>query len=284
MTQPILALAAGSLGDSILTLPALQTLSTRGPVTLAATSPFLALGAEAFGVSKMIPLDPLLDSLYGGKPALPADAGELFVFFKERDARLEKALAALAPLKVHWPRQAFSDFLKEERWVGHYWLDLVGFADPSPTARLLLSDEMRARGSALCAALGAPQPFVLHPGSGSRAKNAPLSFFRKAAEKTASETARQVLVLWGEAERDWLPEIKAAFKDIPKVTVLEEPLPLADLAALLTQACGYLGNDSGVTQLASACGVRTFAVFNSTDPKLWGPQESIILAAMSRNL
>ena len=82
---------------------------------------------------------------------------------------------------------------------------------------------------------------------------------------------------------NWVGDIRAAFKDIPRAHVLFEPFTLPDLAAVLTQASGYLGNDSGVTQLASACGVKTFAVFNTTDPRLWGPQESIILAAMSQN-
>jgi ADP-heptose:LPS heptosyltransferase len=285
MTPPrsILVLAAGSLGDSMLTLPALQYLSTQGKVTLAGTSPYQLLGADRFGVSQVIPLEPLLDSLYQSqKSAAFAETDDLFIFFKERDSRLEKSLEAFPRLKIHWPSKSFADFLKEERWVGHYWLDLAGFADPSPTPHLLLSDELRSKGQALCAALGVSQPFIIHPGSGSPSKNAPLSFFKKAAEKTTAETSRQVLVLWGEAERNWLGEIKETFNGIPKVKVLEEPLTLADLAAVLTQACGYLGNDSGVTQLASACGAKTFAVFNSTDPKLWGPQESIILAAMSR--
>jgi ADP-heptose:LPS heptosyltransferase len=70
------------------------------------------------------------------------------------------------------------------------------------------------------------------------------------------------------------------FKGIEKVKVLPDLLMLRDLVAVLTQARGYLGNDSGVTHLASACGIKTFAVFNSTDAKVWGPQEAIILAAM----
>ena len=106
------------------------------------------------------------------------------------------------------------------------------------------------------------------------------AFLFQESRRKSIETPRQVLVLWGDAERNWLGEIKETFKDIPKVRVLEESLTLADLAAVLTQACGYLGNDSGVTQLASRLRARTFAVFQQhTDPKLWGPQESIILAA-----
>ena len=191
MSRSILVLAAGSLGDSMLTLPALQYLSTQGKVTLAGTNPYQILGAERFGVSQVTPLEPLLDSLYQSKkPDLLAQTNDLFIFFKERDPRLEKSLESFPGLKIHWPSKSFADFLKEERWVGHHWLDLAGFADPSPTPRLLLSDELRAKGKALCASLGISDPFVIHPGSGSPTKNAPLSFFKKAAEKTTAETAK----------------------------------------------------------------------------------------------
>ncbi len=283
MSDPILVLAAGSLGDSILTLPALQYLRAKAPVTVAGTLPYQTLGTSLLGVTQVIPLEPLLESLYRGEPDPQlSQFNKVFIFFKEKDDRLEKALRPFPNLKIHWPSKKFEDFLKEERWVGHYWLDLVGLKDASPVPRLVLADPLKERGLSLCAGLGLTQPFILHPGSGSPAKNAPLSFFKKAAEKTVAETSRQVLVLWGEAEMGWVGEIRAAFKDIPRAKVLPESLTLPDLAAVLTQACGYLGNDSGVTQLASACGVKTFAVFNTTDPRLWGPQESIILAAMSR--
>ena len=282
-TPSILVLAAGSLGDSVLTLPALQYLQTKAPVTVAGTFPYQILGASLLGVSQVVPLEPLLESLYRSQPDPKlSQFSEVFIFFKEKDDRLEKALRTFPKLKIHWPSKKFEDFLKEERWVGHYWLDLVGLKDDSPVPRLVLTDALKERGLSLCAGLGLTQPFVLHPGSGSPTKNSPLSFFKKAAEKTVAETPRQVLVLWGEAEINWVGDIRAAFKDIPRAHVLPEPLTLPDLVTVLTQACGYLGNDSGVTQLASACGVKTFAVFNTTDPRLWGPQESIILAAMSR--
>src|SRR5258708_39561673 len=42
--NPVLVLAAGSLGDSLLTLPALRLLQSRASVTVAGTSPYLSLG------------------------------------------------------------------------------------------------------------------------------------------------------------------------------------------------------------------------------------------------
>ncbi len=283
----VLVLAAGSLGDCLLTLPALQELQTRSLVTVAGTTPYLQLGSELLGVEKVLALEPLLQTLSGGAldPSFWSSFQEVFVFFKTPDAPLTAALAPFTNLKIVQPSEAFDAFLQKERWVGEYWLSVVNpRAETAPLlpkpAHLKISEAVKNRGAELCLSLNLKQPFVVHPGSGSRSKNASLSFFRKAAEKAAAEAGKEILITWGEAESDYLDEIKETFKGLSKTQILEKPLALKDLAAVLTQACGYLGNDSGVTHLASACGVKTFAVFNATDSRIWGPQEAIILEAM----
>ena len=290
-TSRALVLTAGSLGDAILTLPALQELQKRASVTVAGTSSYHQLGAPALGVDQVIPLEPLLQSLHVGESLHPdfwKGFSEVFFFFKDGDPKVAARLSELPHLKLHQiklhqPSETFENFLKKERWAGDFWLELVN-PDHAPNsvknARLVLSDAVNERGTYLVLSSGYHSPFIVHPGSGSRAKNAPLSFFRKAAQSVTSEVEKEVLVVWGEAEMSYLKEIQEAFKGLERVRLLPEPLPLPDLIALLTQACGYLGNDSGITHLASACGVKTFAVFNTTDSKIWGPQESIILAAM----
>ncbi len=290
MSQPTrtLVLAAGSLGDSVLTLPALQKLQTISPITLAGTSPYVQIGPMFLGVEKVIPLESLLQAVHSDQPldnTFWGSFSDVYVFFKEPDPKLAERLKSLPGLKVHQPTETFVDFLKKERWAGEYWLNLVqpGFPKPGetiPPARLHLSEAVKERGALLCDFLQVSHPLIIHPGSGSPAKNAPLSFFKKAAEKAAVETGQDVLVIWGDAELQQADEIMETFKGIEKVKVLPDLLMLRDLVAVLTQARGYLGNDSGVTHLASACGIKTFAVFNSTDAKVWGPQEAIILAAM----
>jgi len=288
MSKPskTLVLAAGSLGDCILTLPALQTLQTQGPVTLAGTSTYIQLGNSLLNVEKVIPLEALLQILHSDTPLDPAFWGSfsnLFIFFKDKDVKILERLKAFPQLTIHEPSENFEEFLKKEKWAGEYWLRLVQptrpAAETAPTARLNISNEVKERGALLCEFLGVTNPLIIHPGSGNPAKNAPLSFFKKAAEKAAQESGTDVLVIWGDAELDIAEEIYQTFKGLEKVHVLSDLLMLRDLVAVLTQARGYLGNDSGVTHLAAACGIRTFAVFNTTDSRIWGPQESIILAA-----
>ncbi len=283
-----LVLAAGSLGDSLLTLPGLRALQTLGPVTVAGTSPFLNLGAELFGVEQILPLDPHLQNLL--KEAAPSPDNheflksfdQVFLFFKEKDERLIQRIFNLTGKPPLVPLHPFDDFLKTARWAGEYWLETtlqtpVRPDHPLLQSKLMILDHHRERGKQLMTGMGLASPLVIHPGSGSRAKNAPLSFFQRAAQKAVQESGKQVLVLWGEAEEEWLGEIQDAFKKMKGVRVAEKPFPLKDLASLLTQASAYLGNDSGVTHLASACGARTFAAFNSTDSRNWSPQNDIFI-------
>jgi ADP-heptose:LPS heptosyltransferase len=51
-----------------------------------------------------------------------------------------------------------------------------------------------------------------------------------------------------------------------------EGLSLPALAALLSMANLYIGNDSGVTHLAAATGAPVVAVFGPTNPVVWGPR------------
>ena len=289
--QSILVLAAGSLGDALLTLPALRLLQSRAEVTVAGTAPYPSLGADLLGIHAVVPLDPLLQALLSPSPVDPKHQEfltgfrDIYLFFKEKDGVLLEKLAALSGAQVHCPAQTFGEFLKESRWAAEYWLE-TAFACPlSPEspfrqAKLQIDAALRQRGAFILNSLSVVAPLVIHPGSGSPAKNAPLSFFRNAAERAAKESAKQVLVVWGEAEQQSLPALKEAFSGMPQVKLLPEILPLRDLAAVFSQSSAYLGNDSGVTQFASACGLRTFAVFNTTDARIWGPQADFILLSM----
>jgi len=284
--NPVLVLAAGSLGDCVLTLPALQGLQESFSVTVAGTEPYRELGADLLGVSSLLPLDQALQKIWTGKieEGFLKSFVKVFLFFKDLDPKLEKTLGALGAAEVHSTKNPFDEFLKRESFAGEFWREIIRDAGIAPGGsslpRLGLGPEARKRGEVLCEKFGTPQPFVIHPGSGSPSKNAPLSFFKNAAQKAAAESGRKVLVLWGDAERGWLSELRETFSRLEGVTFLGEPLSLRDLAALFTQCSGYLGNDSGVTHLASACGAKTFAVFNQTDSRIWGPQEAVILEAL----
>ena len=94
---------------------------------------------------------------------------------------------------------------------------------------------------------------VIHPLSGSKRKNWPLENFRELA------TRLPMPVEWSAGPEEDLPEAKR----------------FEDLFALATWIAGarlYIGNDSGITHLASAAGATVLALFGPTDPNVWGPR------------
>ena len=100
----------------------------------------------------------------------------------------------------------------------------------------------------------APSDFaVIHPFSGSARKNWPLGRFRELAGRLA------VPVQWCAGPEEQLD-------DAVRIADLYE------LACWLARAKIYIGNDSGITHLAAAAGVRVAAIFGSTDPAVWAPR------------
>ena len=94
---------------------------------------------------------------------------------------------------------------------------------------------------------------VLHPFSGSPRKNWPMTSFHTLAGRLPWP------VEWTAGPED----------DLPAATRFTD---LGELAHWLAGAELYLGNDSGITHLAAALGVRTVALFGPTDPRKWAPR------------
>jgi heptosyltransferase-3 len=94
---------------------------------------------------------------------------------------------------------------------------------------------------------------VIHPFSGSPRKNWPLENYRRLVATLAMP------VHWIAGPEEPLPEARR-FDN------------LWNLAQFLAGASRYIGNDSGITHLAAACGVPTTAIFLTTDPAIWAPR------------
>lgn len=97
---------------------------------------------------------------------------------------------------------------------------------------------------------------VIHPFSGSKRKNWPLDAFRAVAAALEREG---VEVRWCAGPEEPL-ERAMRFDDLGK------------LAEWLAGASVYIGNDSGISHLAAACGVPVVALFGPTDARVWAPR------------
>jgi ADP-heptose:LPS heptosyltransferase len=113
------------------------------------------------------------------------------------------------------------------------------------------------------------EPFaVVHPGSGSPKKCWPLDRFRRVIEALGERGLGGFLVS-GEAEAGREADLDAL--PLPSGWRRLVRPPLSDLARLLRSAAVYIGNDSGPTHLAAACGAETIAVFRDEFAAAWAP-------------
>lgn len=97
---------------------------------------------------------------------------------------------------------------------------------------------------------------MIHPFSGSPGKNWPLDSFRQVAALL---------------EANGLPVQWCAGPDEPLDNAVRFD-DLGSLAAWLATADVFIGNDSGISHLAAACGAPVVAIFGPTDPRIWAPR------------
>jgi heptosyltransferase III len=114
-----------------------------------------------------------------------------------------------------------------------------------------------------------PRPTIaIHPFSGSSRKNWPLSSFVELAAQLPLAGEWTV----GPDEELPVPLEPARFTD------------LLGLAEWLQGARLYIGNDSGITHLAAAVGVKTLALFGETRPETWAPRGDNVTVVYSTPL
>lgn len=101
---------------------------------------------------------------------------------------------------------------------------------------------------------------AIHPFSGSKRKNWPLSRFREVAARSPLPAH------WTAGPEEELPEAIMRFVD------------LGSLAEWLSRGEVFLGNDSGVGHLAAAAGTPVISIFGETNPRIWAPRgDSVIV-------
>ena len=110
---------------------------------------------------------------------------------------------------------------------------------------------------------------VIHPGAGSRKKVWPPSRFATLGRMLAGDS-RRLLLIQGPADYKTAPEALTGLHGVPCEII--HGLPVTRLAAVLSLASLFVGNDSGVSHLAAALGVPTVAIFGPTDPIVWAPK------------
>lgn len=115
---------------------------------------------------------------------------------------------------------------------------------------------------------------AIHLGSGSKSKNWAMDHWNQLLHELIYKYPEaQFVCITGEAEeaRDTVGEAK-----IHPTIERWHALPLMELAVRLSHCRLFLGHDSGISHLASACGVPSLLLFGPTDPATWAPPQPTV--------
>lgn len=146
---------------------------------------------------------------------------------------------------------------------------LAIFAD-NPQPRLFPNDADREAAGKFLARLGRERIAAVHPGSGSEKKNWPVEKFAALCRWLTDELAMQLLVVEGEADARVVAKLAESLA--PRPVTFARGLKLPELAAVLSRCALFVGNDSGITHLASAAGTPTVALFGVASFPIWEPR------------
>jgi len=271
--QRTLVLFPGSLGDLVCALPALETIQKqkKGDLVLAARGEALELGSFLPFVKETRSLEEQMFShLFSSPKILPDKAREFFSSFSRiiswyGYSRVEVAenLRSLAGDEFY----SFPFFVgQEDCHAAAYYLRCVGVETLQCPVLQLSEKAVQWRDHYWQQhGLETRSPvFVIHPGSGGKNKCWKSEGFQRVAHWWQKERKGRILVILGPAEEQ---EIKH-WQSIGDVAA---QLSIWQVAALLSRAGLYLGNDSGVSHVAGAVGTRGVVLFGPTQPQQWRP-------------
>jgi heptosyltransferase III len=291
---PILIVHQGALGDLLLSLPALLSLRRyhrRSPWTLAGNPANQSLLRRRLQVRDLYSTQGREWSvLHQGRPRGPESAApflkkfqRVYVFSPRPPELFIENIRLVGPEEVIWI-PSFPDIASGVSipMVQRAALKALSISWVCPKVYLVCGREERSAAGLILKGLGVcqgPPVWALHPGSGGLKKNWPLEHFLALAEALRREKAADPFFILGPVEKEVRPEARALI--VGRGFPVLEDVELPCLAGALSRAAGYIGNDSGVTHLASCLNLPTLALFGPTDPRLWGPigRKTVILEA-----
>ena len=168
----------------------------------------------------------------------------------------------------------------EKKKMAEHLLDLVaaigarfgfdesaaGYSDP----RLFISEEDKSFADAFLKDLAARKKVVvaMHPGGNYPSQRWPQERFAQVAEAISQKYHAGIVILGSHAERD-IVDYMALLVGVETVTAIG--LPLDKVAAIISSANLFIGNNSGLLHIAAALGKPTVSAMGPTDPALWWP-------------
>jgi ADP-heptose:LPS heptosyltransferase len=115
--------------------------------------------------------------------------------------------------------------------------------------------------------IGAGQPYALvRPGASQATKRWPVERFAEIAKWLRDSHGIATVVNLGPGDESIEAEVNRAFAG-----VVVNDLDLRGLVALLAGSCLFIGNDTGPTHIAAALQKKCVVIFGASDSKVWSP-------------
>lgn len=261
-----------SLGDCVLTTPALQILKNARPdvrIAVAVEPRFAAIFEDNPDVAAILPPSPSALARWAPQLAVNLHGGTRSIALTA--ASLARYRAGFCHFRAQWaynlriPRA--QDILGEERTVhtaehlasAMFWLGAL--RSDIPRARLFAKTTTPAR------------PFaVIHPFASAPEKTWPAERFAAAARRLLDHHGLDPLILCGPADD---PAPFAAFRILRNA-------PLAEVKSSIASAALFLGNDSGPAHMACALGIPMVVLFGPSDHQVWAPWKPVAAEQIAR--
>ena len=281
MKRAILIIHPGALGDVLLAVPAIRSLSLRFPqyeIVLIAAAAVSRLLLECGVISDWLPLEgQACLGLFSDKTALSMELHSWLnrcdlavVWTEDKEGVIGLRLREFGVANVQ-SQSPFSTRLRA-RHQSERFLESLGETggDIGVERTIQVPPHLVARGKGYLDALRIPleQSLILvHPGSGSAHKCLEPKRMASLIERLW-QGGMCPLILEGPADQDVVDQVLHGVSRRPFVL---RDLDLSQLAGVLAQVTFYIGHDSGVTHLSALVGVRTIAIFGPTDHHRWRP-------------
>jgi heptosyltransferase I len=147
----------------------------------------------------------------------------------------------------------------------------LGYTNSVPKVILKTSDDATAHIDNFLRETGSSPPlFAVNPFSskGTDFKRWPMERYAELIARIHHELHEQTVILWGPGEKEAARRLKEMSGD---GAYLACPTDIPQLFALLGKVRIYIGGDTGVMHLAAAAGTPVIAIFGPTDFKINGP-------------
>lgn len=280
----ILIIRPGALGDVIVTLPVFEAIRNYfhdAQIEIMGYSSFLEIVNGRFYADTISRFDDAeISSLFMENSRIPASLTKrlkgidlVISFVADEEKIMVKNLRTYGVRNVvHY--EPFPSEGEKVHMIDHLLkcLDLLGIPYANRIPKIFLKNEDILSGENFVKKnmfIPGKKLVALHPGSGSRKKCWPIDCYDKLISWLHTVKDVQVLLISGYADTGIVEELRVRGND---VFVLADSLPLSVLSAVINQCDFFVGNDSGITHLASAVGTPTIAIFGPTDPDIWGPR------------